>query len=194
MGGLPNEEVWRHVLRENDGVDQIDAALGKYAKNGDVLKHSRVLPNGVSGEPSFVTNDVLVVLDSTGSSLTLISLQDGDVRFHQANASDFEGNKIELAEKIVDLAAVSDALILSDGQQAFATLQQDESTIHLIVKLVNDLRDRSDGFRALVVMEDHSLHLLQQGDIVWSREDGLASIIDMTTSELPLEKEGVSVA
>ncbi|KAK1285047.1 hypothetical protein QJS10_CPB20g00658 [Acorus calamus] len=98
------------------------------------------------------------------------------------------------AEKIVDPAAVSDALILSDGQQAFATLQQDESTIHLTVKLVNDLRNRSDGFRALVVMEDHSLHLLQQGDIVWSREDGLASIIDMTTSELPLEKEGVSVA
>ncbi|KAK1265430.1 hypothetical protein QJS04_geneDACA019405 [Acorus gramineus] len=132
------------------------------------------------------------------------------------------GNKIELAEKIVDPAAVSDALILSDGQQTFATLQQDESTIHLTGKLVDDLRsrllkdsiemdlqrgliqkvfinyyvwtDRSDGLRALVVMEDHSLHLLQQGDIVWSREDGLALIIDVTTSELPLEKECVSVA
>ncbi|MBA0681206.1 hypothetical protein Goari_012860 [Gossypium aridum] len=54
--------------------------------------------------------------------------------------------------------------------------------------------DRSHGFRALIVMEDHSLLLLQQGAIVWSREDGLASIIDVTTSELPVEKAGVSVA
>jgi hypothetical protein len=43
-------------------------------------------------------------------------------------------------------------------------------------------------------MEDHSLLLLQQGAIVWSREDGLASIIGVTTSELPVEKKGVSVA
>ena len=38
-------------------------------------------------------------------------------------------------------------------------------------------------------MEDHSSLLLQQGNIVWTREDGLASIVDVTTSELPLEKE-----
>ncbi|KAJ0962597.1 hypothetical protein J5N97_027719 [Dioscorea zingiberensis] len=43
-------------------------------------------------------------------------------------------------------------------------------------------------------MEDHSLLLVQQGEIVWSREDGLASIVDSTTSELPVEKDGVSVA
>ncbi|MBA0694085.1 hypothetical protein Goari_004415 [Gossypium aridum] len=52
----------------------------------------------------------------------------------------------------------------------------------------------SYGFRVLIVMEDHSLLLLQQGEIVWSREDGLASIIDVTTSELPVERNGVSVA
>ena len=48
-------------------------------------------------------------------------------------------------------------------------------------------------FRALVIAEDHSLAILQQGDIVWSREDGLAEIIDATTAELPLERYGVSV-
>ena len=52
----------------------------------------------------------------------------------------------------------------------------------------------SHGFRALVIAEDHSLALLQQGEIVWSREDGLAEIIDATTAELPLERDGVSVA
>ncbi|KAK1290186.1 hypothetical protein QJS10_CPB18g01096 [Acorus calamus] len=226
------------------------------AKNGDILKHnSAVFPNGFYGEPSFVTNDMLVALDATRSSVILISFTGGDISFHQTYVVDFGqefsgtatilpsktvgffavkvdstvllmrvkgGNKLELAEKIGDPAVISDALFLSDSQQAFVTVQQDESTIHLTVKLDNDLRsgllkesikmdhqrgliqkvfinnyvrtDRSHGFRALVVMEDHSLHLIQQGDIVWSREDGLASIIDMTTSELPVQKDGVSVA
>lgn len=54
--------------------------------------------------------------------------------------------------------------------------------------------DRSHGFRALVVGEDDSLSLLQQGEVVWTREDGLASIVDASTAELPLERDGVSVA
>ncbi|KAG0624001.1 hypothetical protein M758_3G216900 [Ceratodon purpureus] len=54
--------------------------------------------------------------------------------------------------------------------------------------------DRSHGFRALVVGEDDSLSLLQQGEVVWTREDGLASIVEATTAELPLERDGVSVA
>ncbi|GAV88692.1 DUF1620 domain-containing protein/PQQ_2 domain-containing protein [Cephalotus follicularis] len=130
--------------------------------------------------------------------------------------------KLEVVEKIDQEIAVSDALLLSEGQQAFALVQHGGEKIHLKVKLGHNwnsdfLResiemdnqrglvhkvfinsyirtDRSHGFRALIVMEDHSLLLLQQGEIVWSREDGLASIVDVTTSELPLEKEGVSVA
>ncbi|KAF8388951.1 hypothetical protein HHK36_025634 [Tetracentron sinense] len=131
-------------------------------------------------------------------------------------------NKLEVVEKIDYPAAISDALPFSEGRQAFALVQHGENKIHLMVKLDNDWRsnlldesiemdhqrglvqkvfincyirtDRSYGFRALIVMEDHSLLLLQQGEIVWSREDGLASVIDMTTSELPVEKDGVSVA
>lgn len=34
---------------------------------------------------------------------------------------------------------------------------------------------------------------MQQGEIVWFREEGLASVIDVTTFELPVEKKGVSV-
>ncbi|XP_057522936.1 uncharacterized protein LOC130802853 [Amaranthus tricolor] len=131
-------------------------------------------------------------------------------------------NKLEVVDKIEDSAAVSDALSFTDEQQAFGIIQQGGGKIHFTVKLGHDYSadllkesiqidqnrglvqkvfinnyirtDRSSGFRALVVMEDHSLLLLQQGDIVWSREDGLASVVDVTTSELPLEKKGVSVA
>lgn len=128
--------------------------------------------------------------------------------------------KLEVVD-IYHAAVVSDALSLSEGQQAFGLVQQEGRKLHLTVKLGHDWSgdlltesveidqqrgivhkvfinnyirtDRSHGFRALIVMEDHSLMLLQQGAIVWSREDGLASVIDVTTSELPLEK-GASVA
>ncbi|KAJ8751721.1 hypothetical protein K2173_025893 [Erythroxylum novogranatense] len=129
---------------------------------------------------------------------------------------------LELVDKINNRMAVSDALPISESQNAFAIVQQGISDIHLSVKLASDWNldllkesvkmdqqrgfvdklfinnyvrtDRSHGFRALLVMEDHSLLLVQQGEVVWCREDGLASIIDVTTSELPVGKEGVSVA
>lgn len=132
-----------------------------------------------------------------------------------------EGN-LELVDKINNPAVVSDTIFLSENQQAVALVQHGDGKIHLTVKLVHDWSndllkesivmdnqrglahkvfvnnyirtDRSHGFRALVVMEDHSLLLMQQGEIVWRREDGLASIVDVATSELPLEKDGVSVA
>ncbi|XVE97561.1 hypothetical protein REPUB_Repub03eG0029900 [Reevesia pubescens] len=130
--------------------------------------------------------------------------------------------KLEVLQKTNHETVVSDALTSSEGQQAFALIQHAGSEIHLTVKLVHDWdgnllkesikmdqhrglvhkvfinnyirTDRSYGYRALIVMEDLSLLLLQQGEIVWSREDGLASIIDVTTSELPVERDGVSVA
>ncbi|CAL5431656.1 unnamed protein product [Camellia sinensis] len=129
---------------------------------------------------------------------------------------------LEVVDKIDHGATVSDALSFLEDQQAFALIQHGDNKIQLTVKQghdwSNDLlkegiemdqqrglvhkvfinnyirTDRSYGFRALIVMEDHSLLLVQQGEIVWSREDGLASVIDVTTSELPVEKHGVSVA
>jgi hypothetical protein len=73
-------------------------------------------------------------------------------------------------------------------------LNQQRGFVHKVFMNNYVRTDKSHGFRALIVMEDHSLLLLQQGAIVWSREDGLASIIGVTTSELPVEKKGVSVA
>lgn len=130
--------------------------------------------------------------------------------------------KLEVVDKLDHTVAVSDALSFSEGQQAFALVQHEGSKIDLTIKLNNDWSsnllkesiimdqdrgvvqkmfinnyirtDRSYGFRALLVMEDHSLLLVQQGAIVWSREDSLASVIDVTTSDLPIEKDGVSVA
>lgn len=129
---------------------------------------------------------------------------------------------LEVVDRINNAAAVSDALSFSEGQQAFALVEQVDGKVLLTLKISHDWNhdllkesieldhqrglvhkvfinnyirtDRSYGFRALIVMEDHSLLLLQQGATVWSREEGLASIVDVTVSELPVEKVGVSVA
>ncbi|XP_062231040.1 uncharacterized protein LOC133928637 [Phragmites australis] len=131
-------------------------------------------------------------------------------------------NGLEVVQRFDQPAAVSDALTITENDGAIAVVQHVDSQIEFIVKFTSDVNsevirekvnidqhrgnvekvflnnyvrtDRSHGFRALVVMEDHSLLLIQQGEVVWSREDGLASIVDVTTSELPVEKDGVSVA
>ncbi|KAF5743272.1 exostosin family protein [Tripterygium wilfordii] len=130
--------------------------------------------------------------------------------------------KLDVVDKITHATAVSDTLSFLKGQQAFALVQHGGDEIQLTVKVGHDWNndllkesikmdhhrglvhkvfinnyvrtDKSHGFRALIVMEDHSLLLLQQGEVVWRRDDGLASIIDVTASELPVQKEGVSVA
>ncbi|XP_020276336.1 ER membrane protein complex subunit 1 [Asparagus officinalis] len=225
------------------------------AKSGELLKHSvDSFTNGFSGETSLVSNDMLVALDASRSTVVSIGFQGGVINFHETHISDlvqgfsgkaellpskFSGlfalktdlctvlveakglSQLNLIDKIDYPVALSDAVSLS-GHQAFAIVQNAESKVHIRVKLDNELTnevlketvaidhqrgrvhkvfinnylrtDRSHGFRALFVMEDHSLLLVQQGEIVWSREDGLASVIDSTTSELPVEKDGVSVA
>lgn len=130
--------------------------------------------------------------------------------------------ELEVVDKIHGLATLSDALLVSESQGAAALVQHEGSYMRLTVKLIDNWSsnfieekividnqrgsvqkvflnsyirtDRSHGFRALIVMEDHSLLLVQQGEIVWSREDGLASIVNVVTSELPVEKKGVSIA
>ncbi|KAK4798368.1 hypothetical protein SAY86_030694 [Trapa natans] len=141
---------------------------------------------------------------------------------HIALISVTNEGKLEVAEKVNSAAAISDALPFSEGQLAVARVHHEDNKVQLTVKLGNDWStnlldetvkidgqrglvqkvfinnyirtDRSHGFRALVVMEDHSLLLVQQGEIVWTREDGLASVLDVTTTELPVEKDGVSVS
>ncbi|XP_017983166.1 PREDICTED: ER membrane protein complex subunit 1 isoform X2 [Theobroma cacao] len=165
---------------------------------GDSLGPAAITPSSVTGIFSLKVNAITIFIRVIG-----------------------EG-KLEVLEKTNLKTAVSDALSISEGKQAFALIQHAGSEIHLTVKPADDWdgnllkesikmdrqrglvhkvfinnyirTDRSYGFRVLIVMEDHSLLLLQQGEIVWSREDGLASIIDVTTSELPVEKDGVSVA
>ena len=230
-------------------VYQIDSKSGEV-----VAEKSKAFPGGFSGEVASVSNDKVVVLDSTRSILVTISFVDEEISFQKTLISDLvedsgeaeilspllsnmlavkvnkrtifvrvgDQGKLEMVDSLSDETAMSDSLPVANDQVAFASVHHEGSKIHLTVKLVDDLdtvllresiqmdqhrgrvdkvfinnyikTDRSNGFRALIVMEDHSLLLLQQGAIVWSREEGLASVTDVTTAELPVEKDGVSVA
>ncbi|KAJ4794493.1 ER membrane protein complex subunit 1 [Rhynchospora pubera] len=145
------------------------------------------------------SNDIFVV--KTPSNVAFIKVK-GD-------------NEIELIGKADEAGIVSDSLTLSEEEQAFAVVHHSNNAISFQVRIngrealtegikIEDHRghvkrvflnnyvrtDKSHGFRALIVMEDESLLLMQQGEVVWSREDGLASISDAVVAELPVEKEG----
>ena len=103
--------------------------------------------------------------------------------------------ELYLLEKVSEPAIISDGLLLSSEQQAFAVVQHlDKNRVSLIVMLDdgqkneisreiieldpqrgilkkvfinNYLRvDMSHEFRALITAKDHSLALLQQGEII----------------------------
>lgn len=160
---------------------------------------------------------VAVLLPSKLAGMVLLNIH-GSLLFVKVK----DEGTLEIVDTVPQVEAVSDSLSFAEGETAIGLIQQDGSKIQLTVKSSNDWKshflkeiiefdqqrglvhkvfinnyvrtDRTYGFRALIVMEDHSLLLLQQGAVVWNREDALASIIDVTTSELPVQKDGVSVA
>ncbi|KAH9300827.1 hypothetical protein KI387_012410, partial [Taxus chinensis] len=99
---------------------------------------------------------------------------------------------LHLLEKVSEPAVISDGLSLSPGQQAFAVMQHlEKNKASLTIFLDNG--EKSEVLRE-TIEQDSQRGLIQKGEVVWSREDGLASIVDVTTAELPLERDGVSVA
>uniref|UniRef100_A0A7N0V3D0 ER membrane protein complex subunit 1 n=1 Tax=Kalanchoe fedtschenkoi TaxID=63787 RepID=A0A7N0V3D0_KALFE len=193
----------------------------------DSSRRGLVSINFLDGEISFKSTDISDLTGTTSEEAVILpSKLSGKFVFRINSQVVFvrvaEEGKLEFIEKVGNDVAVSDAISVSEDQQAFGLVEHSGHTIQLSVKLAREFRsdvmkdstevdlqkglvhkvfvnsyirtDRSYGFRALVVMEDHSLMLIQQGAIVWSREDGLASVLDVTTSELPVEKDGVSVA
>uniref|UniRef100_A0A0D9WE36 ER membrane protein complex subunit 1 n=1 Tax=Leersia perrieri TaxID=77586 RepID=A0A0D9WE36_9ORYZ len=194
-------------------LDETRSGLYLIEFKGESISYSKVhisdLVQGLSGTVKLLpllSNGVIALQASSTVSLLKLKGTDG----------------LEVIQSFEHPAVVSDALTITEKDEAFAVVQHAGSEIEFVVKFTSDVSnefirekinidqhrgniqkvflnnyirtDKSHGFRALVVMEDHSLLLVQQGAVVWSREDGLASIVDVTTSELPVEKDGVSVA
>jgi ER membrane protein complex subunit 1 len=193
-------------------LDKTRLSLFVIKVKGEGISYKKVhvsdLIQDLSGTFKILSLSNGVIAIETSSSVSLLKLKGTD--------------GLEVVQTFDQTASVSSALTITEKDGAFAIVQHMGSQIEFIIKFTSDLNseilnekvnidqnmgkvekvflnnyvrtDKSHGFRALVVMEDHSLLLIQQGKVVWSREDGLASIVDVTTSELPVEKDGVSVA
>ncbi|KAG0499234.1 hypothetical protein HPP92_003925 [Vanilla planifolia] len=128
------EIFWRHVLEQNDSVNHVDIAHGKY----------------------------VVTLSSEGSVLRAWNLPDGQL----------------IWESVLQFSASSRPLLYVPRNSG---LEKDAM---------------------IFVTGGGWLHAISSidGEIIWKkelsteREDALASVIDSTTFELPVEKDGVSVA
>ncbi|TVU16923.1 hypothetical protein EJB05_32927 [Eragrostis curvula] len=210
-GGLSGETV----LGSDNllvALDKTNSGLFLIKFTGERISYKKVrvsdLVQDLSGTFKLLSLSNGVIAMETSSSVSLLKLKGTD--------------GLEVVQTFDQPASVGDALTITDKDGAFAIVQHVGSQIEFVIKFTSDLSseflrekvnidqhrgnvekvflnnyvrtDKSHGFRALVVMEDHSLLLIQQGEVVWGREDGLASIVDVTTSELPVEKDGVSVA
>ena len=212
---LPGELSGEIVLGSDDvlvALNKARSSLFLIEFNSGRISYNKVhvsdLVQDLSGTFKLQSLSNGVIALQTPSTVSLLKLKDT--------------NGLEVVQRFDQPAALSDALTIAEKDEAFAVVRHVGSQIEFIVKYTSDVSgeiirekvnidqhrgnvekvflnsyirtDKSHGFRALVVMEDHSLLLIQQGEVVWSREDGLASIVDVTTSELPVEKDGVSVA
>jgi len=152
------------------------------AKSGELLKHeTAAIPGGFSGKASLVSSNTLAVMDSAGSTVTTINFKNGEMTFNRTPVTtlieDFAGVAMLLPLKLEGIFALKTDWN-TDLLEGNIKMDQDRGSVQKVF-INNYIRtDKSHGFRALIVMEDHSLLLLQQGAIVWSREDALASIVD----------------
>ncbi|KAJ7958574.1 ER membrane protein complex subunit 1 [Quillaja saponaria] len=185
------------IINVHDGeISYQQTVIAEFVE--DTSEKAVILPSRISGMFALELNSLIIFIKLT------------------------DKGKLVVVDKVTNAAAIGDALLISEGQNAFALVQHGVGKIHLTVKDGHDWSidllkestvmdpqrgkvnknfinnyvqtNRAHGFRALIVMEDHSLLLVQQGEIVWRREDGLASVVDVVTSKLPVEKVGVSVA
>ncbi|KAI5083399.1 hypothetical protein GOP47_0003142 [Adiantum capillus-veneris] len=113
-------------------------------------------------------------------------------------------NTLELLGNKTSVMAVQHVGLVEDCKVALRIVtiegDKDETSSHVLdldcerglvqqVHISGYLRkDKSCGFRALFVMEDHSLVFVQNSKVVWTREDGLAAIAAFVAEELPPKK------
>ncbi|CAM6050215.1 unnamed protein product [Sphagnum compactum] len=184
-----------------NGLTVLETALSSLFPNAVGLP--KLLPTKLDGAISLALGDLtaIVAVDPTSGELRMVETLVGAVAV---------SDSLSVANSKHSVAIIQ---LLEGGhsQNTFSLHVQGEDWTEVVQKEMIRLpshrgqvqkvflnaylrTDRTHGFRALVVGEDDSLLLLQQGEIVWTREDELASIVDAKSAELPLERDGVSVA
>ena len=82
--------------------------------------------------------------------------------------------------------------LLSEEAAPFSRIEH--GPVHAVFLGTHTQPGGKSGFRALLVAADHSLRLLQQSKLVWSREEALASVQAATLVDLPARHASGHVA
>lgn len=198
---LHSDAEYLVVALPNKGLPLVDTPVRSLLTNpGTTVK---ILSTNLEGAFALSSDDQTYILavDSSTGALTVVEHLKGPVVLSDSlNVADdkFATSIIEFAEEEASLNKFSLRVransFTDEIQKETVKLLSHRGYVQKAFLNAYVRTDRSHGFRALVVGEDDSLSLLQQGEVVWTREDGLASIVDATTADLPLEKDGVSVA
>ncbi|KAG6553490.1 hypothetical protein Mapa_004402 [Marchantia paleacea] len=163
------------------------------------VKSAQILPTTLEGAVALRVNGKVVVVkvDSATGQLSVLEVLESSVVL--SNSLNVVESKhataiVELTEEGGSIGKFTLRVVYAnswstDAVKDSVNLESHRGLIRKVFLNAYLRTDRSYGFRALVVGEDDSLSLLQQGEVVWTREDGLASIIDTWTSELPLERD-----
>lgn len=197
---LHSDAEYLVVALPNKGLPLVDTPVRSLVTNpGTTVK---LLSTKLEGAFVLSSDDQTYILavDSSTGALTVVEHLKGPVVVSDSlNVADdkFATSIIEFAEEEASLNKFSLRVransFTDEIQKETVNLLSHRGYVQKAFLNAYVRTDRSHGFRALVVGEDDSLSLLQQGEVVWTREDGLASIVDATTADLPLEKDGVSV-
>lgn len=78
-----------------------------------------------------------------------------------------------------------------DGSQETVVLKPGRGNVERVyINSYPRKKGDSIGYRFLIVTEDDALALLQQGEVVWEREEALASVVDVKMVDLPSGVKG----
>ncbi|CAM6003737.1 unnamed protein product [Sphagnum balticum] len=184
-----------------NGLTVLETALSSLSLNAVGLP--KLLPTKLDGAISLALGDLtaIVAVDPTSGELRTVETLVGAVAVSDSLSVANSKHSVAIIQLLEGGHSQNTFSLHVHGEDWTEVVQKETVKLpshrgHVQKVFLNAyLRtDRTHGFRALVVGEDDSLLLLQQGEIVWTREDELASIVDAKSAELPLERDGVSVA
>jgi hypothetical protein len=189
------------VSINTNGLTVLETALSSLSLNAVGLP--KLLPTKLDGAISLALGDLtaIVAVDPTSGELRMVETLVGAVAVSDSLSVANSKHSVAIIQLLEGGHSQNTFSLHVHGEDWTEVVQQEmiklpshRGQVQKVFLNAYLRTDRTHGFRALVVGEDDSLLLLQQGEIVWTREDELASIVDAKSAELPLERDGVSVA
>ena len=170
----------------------------KFGKSG-VINNSHVLPSEASDLRSTQNSEVFY---SFADGATTIVSEESSWKLEglltPSNTYTVDGTKYVAVAEILEGSCNVRVLNLNKKQvelrETYELKAADHGSAESLFLTGYKAKGGSQGFRLLMVASDNSLSLLQQGEVVWLREEALASITHTLVIDFPLSNEKVETS